>query len=330
MMTRDDEDNRWLSFDTDFVTVHQMDSRDADMPWSYGGEVRLGRLFNCDRNAIEAVYWGIFPNQQEADVLGPSLSGNLNSTLSFNALDYDNGAGGGPIPVTSYFDGVERHRLRRNYDLYNIEVNVLQLPCLSTPCGPCGGSGPRFRGSWFAGIRYLRFGEDFEFASDRTTQVFGDDVDEEMFYFIDVRNHLIGGQIGGRGEWYFCNGRLSVFAGAKAGVYGNHMTHQHFVGGANGAAVVDLPGTPNDGRQIDIDTNDDDVSFIGELDLGLTYNINHCWSIRAGYRLIGVSGVALSTNQIPDSFADIEGIQNINSNANLLLHGGYLGLELNY
>ena len=332
MMTRDDENNRWLSFDSDFVTQHLLDSRDADMPWSYGGEVRLGRLFNCDRNAIEAVYWGIFPDQQEANVLGAGLTGQLNTTLSFNALEYDNMAGGvpNPLPVTNYYDGVERHRLRRNYELYNIEVNLLQLPCIATPCGPCGPVGPRYRGTWFAGLRYLRFGENFNFASDHTTNVFGDDVDEEMFYFIDVQNHLIGGQIGGRGEWFFCNGRLSLFAGAKAGIFGNHMTHQHFIGGAAGAATVDLPGTPNDGVAIDIESNRDDLSFIGELDLGMGYAINHCWTFRAGYRVVGVSGIALSTNQIPNSFSDIEGVRNINSNGSLLLHGGYAGLELNY
>ena len=53
--------------------------------WHGGFEIGTGWCFGCDcRNAIEAVYWGLYPATHTA-----TATGSLNSTIDFTDLDYN-------------------------------------------------------------------------------------------------------------------------------------------------------------------------------------------------------------------------------------------------
>jgi hypothetical protein len=52
--------------------------------------------------------------------------------------------------------------------------------------------------------------------------------------------------------------------------------------------------------------------------------------VSTGYRFVGISGVALTTNQIPQSFGDMFAIEKVHSNGSLLLHGAYLNVNYNW
>jgi hypothetical protein len=119
---------------------------------------------------------------------------------------------------------------------------------------------------------------------------------------------------------------MRAFASVSTGVFNNRVnTRQRFFD-QNGSVPVLVSGEST-GREFDYSDQKDDVAILGELDLGLTYQLSQRLRARFGYRTFGVAGVALAGDQIPNDFTRTSRIQRANSNGSLLLHGGYLGLE---
>ncbi|MDP6446123.1 MAG: BBP7 family outer membrane beta-barrel protein [Pirellulaceae bacterium] len=346
LMTRDWENEVWFSYDDNYLGSMILGSRDAGMGWEHGADIRIGRYLNCGSSSIEGVYWGLNGALEEANAYGADMVGNLDTSLAFDSLTYDDG--GGPAAVVDWFNGAERHRLRRSFHFHNIELNhwhhhvifgeSCATDCGKSDCSSCGSTqscrttpaAPRMRLSWMAGVRYFKFKEGFEYASDETNTVFGDGPDNELYYIVDVDNHLLGLQLGGMAEWCVTS-RLQMSGLVKVGVFGNRIEHVSFVGGYYGAAYVDNAASPYDGEYYDVNSSTTDVSLLAEIDLGLRYQINECWNVGAGYRALGLTGVALSTNQVPYYFADLRGVEHIDSNGSLILHGTtYFRAEYNY
>ena len=173
---------------------HCCDSSDADTGYQGGAEVRFGRYLN-DCWAIEAGYWGLVPNEDEANVCNACMNVELTSPIRFDNLVYDNGAF---IDDVLFWYGVPgdpalRHRLRRKFEAHNIELNLIRNPCRRTGC---------VHFELLAGIRYLKFDDNFSFATDYTSDAFGDDPANELDYVVDVENYLLGFQVGGRMDYY--------------------------------------------------------------------------------------------------------------------------------
>ncbi len=318
VMTRDNENDVWLSYDTNNIQNRVLTTRDASMDWSGGFETRFGRYLGCGNKAVEAVYWGLFPNVREANAYDTDVAGDLNSILHFDQIEYDPGTGS--QPVSNFFFQAERHRLLRSYQFHNVELNLLS--CCTEAC-----QGPQF--GWTAGVRYFRFDEGFQYATDPSDVFLNGDPDE-VAYMVNVVNNLVGFQVGGRLD-YVLGQCWSVYADTKVGLYGNHIRHRSQISGANGDAVVVDPGGPFDASILCVDSTKDDVAMIGELSLGGVYRLTNCWSINAGYRAVAISGLALSTNQIPvDYISDIDSLRAIDSNGSMILHGAYGGLQYNW
>ena len=330
IMTRDDENPAFFSYSDEDESIQLLNSREASMDWGGGVEFRLGRPFCGCEYGLEAVYWGLFPGTQESNLLqsqdiNPGFF--LNSTLNFDQLDYDPGSGA--LDAGNWFDSAERHRLRRHYEYQNVEVNLIQQPLFVSgysPCGMntacCGRNGISL--GWLFGLRYFRSDEYLQFATDRGDEVFGNNPDDEMFYDIDVENNLFGAQVGGQLR-YALTQRLHFNSATKFGLYGNHISHQSFIGGANGAAIVN--NGPNAGRAFDVRSSKNDVSFAGEINLGGVYRLHPQWNLSAGYRAMAVTGLALPTEQIYPDLRGIDDLYDIDSNGSLILHGAYAGLE---
>ena len=53
-------------------------------------------------------------------------------------------------------------------------------------------------------------------------------------------------------------------------------------------------------------------------------------TIRGGYRLIGVSGVAVAVDSIPNNYAAVADLYHLDANDSYILHGGYVGAEFNW
>jgi len=68
------------------------------------------------------------------------------------------------------------------------------------------------------------------------------------------------------------------------------------------------------------------VGFVGDVNYSLVRRLNNRWSLRAGYNLIWLSGVALAPNQFDFSFTTASGSQLVDGGS-VFLHGANLGLE---
>ncbi|MFO0913934.1 MAG: BBP7 family outer membrane beta-barrel protein [Pirellulales bacterium] len=282
-----------------------------------GFEARLGRYLN-DRWAVEALYWGLFPNDQNYRLDSWGYPGGFNSTLNLGSLNYDNGAGA--LPLDTYFTGAQMVAVNRTFDYNNVELNFLRNACP-------GGCGPSSF-VWLAGARYLQLDETFCMASDLNNTVMGDDPPNELFYNINVVNRLVGFQIGG--IWDRCvTSRMGLRVGSKVGIYGNQIDqYQRIYGGTGVNATVNTG--PYAGSDYYVQSQKNDVSWITELFAGLTYRVWDNWRLTGGYRALIVSDVAIPYGQIPYRFSDLGEAANINANDSLLLHGIYAGLEYNW
>jgi L-2,4-diaminobutyrate decarboxylase len=67
-------------------------------------------------------------------------------------------------------------------------------------------------------------------------------------------------------------------------------------------ARVDDAASPYFDQAIDVATDSNDFSVVGEIRLGLDWQFCNCWSVNMGYRVVGISGIALATNQVPVDF----------------------------
>lgn len=326
VMTRDRADNVWLSYDQADIRDRSLNSNDADFPYAGGFGFNLGRYFNCGRNSIQVAYWGVFSDVAEANAYGPDQAVGLDTILHFDVLAYDPGTGpqfigdppgGGPGGGAFHFDA-ERHRVQRDYEIHNIELSLLGH-CYQVGCCP-------LTLGWTAGVRFLRFDESFLYSTDPVDAVFTG-APEELHYGIDTENNLIGVQIGGRADYCLGN-RFTLFADTKAGLFGNHVSHNSRIYGSNGSAYVNDPASPYYLQDVNIDSTKDDVAILGQLAVGGNWCINRCWTLGVGYQAIGVSGVALATHQIPRDFiAALDSLRAVDSSGGLILHGGFLRLE---
>ena len=66
------------------------------------------------------------------------------------------------------------------------------------------------------------------------------------------------------------------------------------------------------------------VGFIGDMNYSIVRRLNQKWSLRAGYNLIWISGVALAPNQFDFSLNQTITLAGA---GNVFLHGANLGLE---
>ncbi len=316
VMTRDRANNIELSGSTAALSDPLLMTRDAAMEWGGGFDIRFGRFFNNRQQAWEVVYWGLFADAESADATAPAGAA-LNTSFQFDSLSYN----GLSNPVLNVFNGAARHRLIRDYEFQNVEVNLWGN---TYGWEPAGG----LQVGWQAGIRFFRLRDSLQFMSDAGDGVFTGAVDEAT-YAVDVQNRLLGFQFGGLAQRAFKD-RWNVSAAIKVGLFGNHITNNSSLGGSAGSAFVDDPTNPFDGNAYRIHTDKDDVSMLGEIDLGVTYQIRERWRAFFGYRAAAVTGVGLSTNQFPTDFSNLTEAGVIQSNGSLILHGGYAGIELLY
>ena len=74
---------------------------------------------------------------------------------------------------------------------------------------------------------------------------------------------------------------------------------------------------------------DRNVAFVGELGLTGAYQINDCWTVRGGYQVIWVDGIALAPDQLDDS--DITtGVATLDTSGHPIYHGFVLAAELGW
>ena len=301
VMTRNEANKYWTTYNQASNADQVLNTSNARADWGGGAEVTVGRCFGCG-NKLDVTYWGIWQLKGSASVTDPgnNLGTPLDTTnggLMLNGQTAD-----------SFYANSHETLIQRNDQVNNVEINWSYNPT-AADCG-CGISS-----SWLAGIRYFRFDEDLLWTSvaggDTLGEAGGADQADLQFR---CKNELFGFQVGDRLDWRITN-RFGIFFGTKAGIYDND------------ASTLATWSTGSGVQGFSYSGHRDDVAFIGQADLGLNYNINCRWSALFGYRVVVASGLALSDNQIPAFLAAQSDMQDVKTNGDLVLHGGFAGVQ---
>ena len=314
---RDYEDDVYLSRNQQGQFLGTTDADEGD----FGGwGINLARR-TCSGKGIEFRYWALNPDAT-ARLDGPGLSSVLPGLQDLE--DPQSGR-----DLQDVFYSADSHVLVRNTDINNFEVNLLNN----------GGHYYTRRGraanfELFGGFRWFQFDETLSYISNGQSTVGGNNpqqpvaqaqIPTQNTYRSFVENDLIGFQLGCRNEVCLTK-RISAFGSLTTGVFNNRVnTFQSLFN--QDQQLARLTSGDFAGQDYAFGDQQDQVAILGELNVGLTYNINHRLRARFGYRTLGVAGVALAADQIPNNFSDPGRIQTARTNGSLLLHGGFLGLE---
>lgn len=310
-MNRDSANKLWTTFENNVPFNQMMYTPDTD--WNGGFFATLGHRFGCcSQHAIEGSFWMLDPLEGESQV-GRTANNTLATPIDLGGVTI------GPNPATFYFDDAQTHRVTRHDEIYNVEVNYLYdiLPAANNQA---------FSARLLLGARYFRFDENVVFSSVINGSTFGANGGaDEAHLGIRDENNLIGFQMGTRIDYYLTQD-LSFFATPKIGIYGNDI--QQRVSLQSGDNLVGV-ATPVGGPVEDFPllASKTDVAVLGELDLGFNWQMTQRWSVFGGYRMLAVSGVALSDEQIPAFLVDYPDINDINSNGHVILHGAFGGVQ---
>jgi hypothetical protein len=264
----------------------------------------------CGGNGWEARYWGLFPDEESYTLDGV---GGTNTTFFAGLAELDNPTSG--LTVLDVYNAGTEHTIVRDNEIHNAEVNMLRNVGRFTT--------RRGNAAFYevlGGLRWFELDEEFWYITD-----FPAGNPDELRYFIDVANTLIGPQIGGRSE--VCLGQKARFiASTKVGVFNNRARRTQYIVDDQGAFATINTGTFA-GNDFNYSDSKNDLSMLGEIDLGLAYQISCNMRAVVGYRAVGVSGIALAPDQYPFTYSYEPAVRDIQSNGDLLLHGVYGGWE---
>ncbi len=144
----------------------------------------------------------------------------------------------------------------------------------------------------------------------------------------NAQNDLFGYQIGGR--WNYClTSRINLGLGAKFGAYANNVAVNQQVTDS-GNVVRYESAVPASRRPVVMRDRGTVFSGLGEIDLGAGFRLTDCWTLRGGYRVLGVSGVATSVGMIKHEMFSENLSARHEANDSVLLHGAYIGSEFNW
>ncbi len=300
----------WTTYENNNNSNQLMSTADADSDWEGGAEFRLGRYFACHRWAVELGYWSI-GNFTASD--SQTHANQLSSPLQFNDLEFAVGD-----PVSDYFDSAAEHRIARENELHNVEVNIIQGPLA---CGHCA----RWSHRMLVGVRYFKFDENLTFATLDQGGTWGANGGLDEVYMRDrVKNDLVGVQIGCLFERQLgC--RMRFFLTPKFGVYGNHIEHSFDLRRGDGTAAAPSAFSGVNGSY-PVQSTTGVVSLLSEANLGLQYRIGCHWTLFGGYRVMVLTNTGLADDQIPQYIVDIPEIRNIDTDSSLVLQGAFFGV----
>ena len=305
---RDYEDNRFLARNPSGDTLFTNDADDGSFN-GYG--VNLASR-NAGGGGFEVGYWAFNPGRSVGSLSGANVATNIRG---FDRLLHVSSG----RDLLDVYSNTVAQTVVREMDINNLEVNLLRN----------GGTfnTRRNRSGFYellAGFRYFEFNETLQYTASIDNTVYPL-VPSDFFYNLHAENRLLGMQLGARNE-VGLGPKLRLFSAVKGGVFNNDIHTLQNLTDANGEIAQVNFGTAA-GRPFSYSDDKNDVAFLGELDLGVLYQLSCRARIRVGYRALGVSGVALAADQMPYDYSDPDELLRANSNGSLLLHGGYYGLE---
>ncbi len=163
--------------------------------------------------------------------------------------------------------------------------------------------------SGLAGIRYINVDDHFQLQAFDDWDDLNDrnDPTELGIFTSTTRNNMVGPQIGGDLDLPLGGKTLRLGAPARMGLLANFIDYE--------AKIHDVQNGNQDYR-----FKDSTVGLAGVLELGLnlTWQFLPNWSVRGGYNLMWIAGVARAAEQSAPT---------VNHDGTMFLHGPSIGLE---
>lgn len=283
---------------------------DFDFDDSEGGFRFTGQLQTGPGSSLEFTYYGLFYYEDELVVTrtGPTATDGLFSVFSQ--------FGNVPLGGFDETDNADINVARYDSTFDNYEINFRQR-WMAPNC--------RYQGSWLVGVRFFELDENF-FLFTSSVAGSGDPLNPAAATFnTRTTNALTGIQIGGD-VWVCLLPGLRLGAEVKGGVFGNH---------ANADSNIQVNTQPlGINNPFEEQAENNDIAFVGNADLLVTYRVNQQWTLRGGYHFLYVDGVALAPenfNTVPPAiFFPPPGVNReafINDNGNVFYHGFFAGAE---
>ena len=299
-------------------------ANDADHDEFGGFDVNLTRR-KANGHGFEARYFAFEPSR-----VSRSLGGSPVTALDGTSFFPSSGLAGigtgivglaGTFSAADIFNAASVHQVTRDTEIRNVEFNILRLGRV----GQRKKNGRAISHEYLLGFRYFEFNESVDYSARAFPT---NSVITQANYQNEVSNSLYGIQVGGRSEIGLLR-RLSLIVGTKAGVFSNDVSNDQTVNFTQrGAPTVTATPIDPSGANLPFSASRNDITLLGELDLGLTYQVTDNSRLRVGYRAVYVPDVAFATAQTDILFAQPQFGDRPDSDDDLILHGGYLGLEV--
>ncbi len=253
-------------------------------------------------------------------------------------------------------------RVRTDFQAQNLELNFIRFPVCSTcPTSSCGcntgcnggcggydacgcnsnytgcnggcddGGGMGFSMYGSCGVRYFHIKDslsyDTEFSENGDQAAYNGftfDNSNELCYDVEVKNNLVGPQLGWTTD--YCYGKWNLFCNSTFGIFDNHMTAFQRAWSGGGGTIT----YASDGSSSTVNSHKDAVAFLGELRVGTAYDISCHWRGVLAYRAVAITGLATAADQLPSDFTNRESVAIINSDNSTIIHGAEIGAECRY
>jgi hypothetical protein len=323
------------------------------------------------RWGLEGVYWTLFEDDATAQYVDQGTLRTYTMMPMYGLMyDNSDDGVDNYRPVNEYWDHapptpettdieVRLARVRSSLEVHNVEVNLLRLSICgcgggyTAAAGPAAGGGygsgyggcdagcdgcdgcyggcatprgSRFSCTGVCGFRWLQVNEDFMFGVDFDNTATPTPNDGFLDYYANVENNLFGGQIGCNGM-YRIGCKWGLHCNTLVGVYGNDVDVQQYFNSPTGLVQYTVTGE----QFGSVRAYKTDVAMLGELRVGASYQATCKCRLYGGWRAIGITGIALATDQTPNAFIGSSQMsQYVNSNGSMILHGLQTGVEWNY
>jgi len=263
-----------------------------DSDYQFGGRISIGRWLNCTHR-IEASYLG-FSSWQD-DIFARSNTpnaqgGNGNLFSPFSRF-------GNPPIVGSDFNNFASISFNSHFD--NFELNMHQHVVM--PEGP-------YDLTFIYGVRYAKVKENFRYISRTATGGAASN-----FVNVNTDNDLFAAQIGGLLQIQVHN-----YWGLELEVKGGLAFNE-----ASQSTVFN--STTNGNNLTERDENR--ASFLGDVNLVAAYDCGPNLSLRFGYHVTAITGVALGAENFETDLATLtQGPGRLRHDGQIFYHGPHIGL----
>jgi hypothetical protein len=163
---------------------------------------------------------------------------------------------------------------------------------------------------WLGGFRWAGFND----VANLHVDVNAGASNNDGTYSITTNSQMLGPQIGFKTKRRWNN--WSTEGWAKTMLAGTFLNAD--------SAPINTLASGGDPYRPQASARDVGVGFIGDMNYSIVRRLNRKWSLRAGYNLIWISGVALAPNQFDFSSTNTITLAGA---SNVFLHGANLGLE---